>query len=314
MKRSAAILGPTPAFLSWTIVATCPFRDPEAKKPINAAFQELRSLRAVAVGEVQRRVVDGFCLHPDSADFKNSDATGVSGFPVDEVYAAFGGRENAAATCRVCPANVPVCSSELDHKVILSKGGCFGWLPFGPSVDNANQFLKLLEVETNDQHDQRCVMKAFEDAVQSIDSPLPFPKTSPGWFGVWNCQSFSKEQLGFLDRVCSTVKHESIAWKRLAFAIKQAYANNLKFICSLLPRGDSDGTHWIIESQCPACGDSRSASPCDTCCDDSAPLRSRRMRVLGLRPYLNLASVVGEEAAKKLVEKHQQTRGLGETE
>jgi len=67
MKRTAAILGPTPPFLRWTIALPCPLRDLEAKTSLpDVTFRQLRSLRALSVGETQSRVKEGFCLHPDT--------------------------------------------------------------------------------------------------------------------------------------------------------------------------------------------------------------------------------------------------------
>ena len=193
MKRTAAILGPTPAFLSWTIARNCSLRSDAPRKPVDAAFRELRTLRAIAVGEIERRVVEGFCLHPDTAEVETDE---VKGFPVDEVYAAFGGQESACGECRGCVANVGVSAAELESTGpnAFSKAGCFGWLPFGEHIENANQFLRLLEA-AGDAPFGQCALTAFEEAFQKAiesDAQLnPFPPTSPAWFGVWSRSSFS---------------------------------------------------------------------------------------------------------------------------
>ena len=314
MKRSAAILGPTAAFLSWTIVQDCPFRDPDARKPVDAAFRELRSLRAIAVGEIEQRIFAGFCLHPNMAEV---DAAELTGFPVDEVYAAFGGEEDANAACQNCAANIGVCHSELESVTEnrLSKAGCFGWLPFGDHHRDANGFLSLLESEHQDRdsrggrHSHQslressvafALVDAFEEAINSIDLPNPFPKTSPAWFGVWSRTSFSNAELKFLAKVCSLVRCDSLSWRRLATAIERAYRNDMKFLCTLMPPGNSDGANWVIEPQCRNCGAARHATPCQVCGNDSAPCRSRTMKVLGLRPYLKLSTIVGEEGVARL--------------
>ena len=314
MKRSAAILGPTPAFLSWTILQDCQFRDPDARKPVDAAFRELRSLRAIAVGEIEQRIFDGFCLHPNTAD---TEVAEVTGFPVDEVYAAFDGKEEANATCRNCPANIGVCHAELnpDDEHSLSKAGCFGWLPFGEHHQSASGFLSLLESDHQDRdsRDGRhsrlslressvgfAVVDAFEEAINSIDLPNPFPKTSPAWFGVWSRASFSNAELKFIAKVCSLVRCDYLSWRRLATAIERAHRDDLKFLCTLMPPGDSDGANWVIESQCPDCSAGRNENPCPVCGSDSTPTRSRTMKVLGLRPYLKLSTIVGEEGVARL--------------
>ena len=303
MKRSAAIIGPTPAFLRWTIVVRCPFRDPQARNPTGAAFRELRSLRAIAVGEIEDRIVDGICVHPAAQVSKPDQA---KGFPVDEVYAAYGGAESANQACGNCVANIPVCDRGLDQAAkgaAFSKAGCFGWLPFGDDETQSGDFLRLMVCERGDRSG---IVEKFQSAIESIAEPSPFPKTSPAWYGVWSVGEFSKEQLKFLDRVCSLVESTSIAWRRLALAIKWAAKDELKFVCALTPPGNSDGAHWTIESHCVACGFSKTNSACNACCDISPPRASRKMKVLGLRPYLNLVSIVGKDATTAIVESYRQ--------
>ena len=297
MKRSAAILGPTPPFLRWTIALPCPFRDPEAKCLADAAFRELRSLRAIAVGEIESRIVDGICVHPDAAAGEVEQARG---FPVAEVYAAYGGKENAQAACDACPANVPVCDSELSGGGGFSKAGCFGWMPFGADGSDSPGFMGLME---SGDSGSGSIVELFEAAIGSIAEPSPFPKTSPAWFGVWSQKKLSALQLKFLASVCDQVESDSIAWRRLVRAVQVSLEHGLDFRVDLTPGGFSDGTWWRIESCCQACGVSAAKTPCDVCGSTAAVLRERKTKVLGLRPYLNLVSIVGEEATKRLIGK-----------
>ena len=304
MKRSAAIIGPTPAFLRWTLVVPCPFRDLESPDPTNAAFRDLRSLRTIAVGEFENRIVDEICVHPDSANGETKEA---KGFPVEEVYAAYGGTQSANATCMGCTANVPISASELDGDAAFSKAGCFGWLPFGENVDQTDSFSRLMVSGGNESAE---IIEKFETAFQSIgeqsiDEPA-FPKTTPAWYGVWSTREFSDEQLELLRRVFQKVDSNSIAWRRLVRAIDLAYEKKLRFACALTPPGISDGVHWTIESHCVACGFARTEAHCPACCDNSPPQPSRRMKVLGLRPYLNLTSIVGEVATAAIVQSYRQ--------
>lgn len=300
MKRSAAIIGPTPPFLRWTIALPCPFRDPEAKCLADAAFRELRSLRAIAVGEIEGRIVDGICVHPDAAAGEIDQA---KGFPIAEVYAAYGGEENAQAACDGCPANVPVCDSELSGGGRLSKAGCFGWLPFdvdGSDAGDSPGFMGLME---SGKSGSGSIVELFESALNSIAEPCPFPKTSPAWFGVWSQKKFLAPQLKFLAGVCDQVKSDSIAWRRLAVAVRVSLEHGLDLRVDLTPSGFSDGTWWKIHSSCATCGVSAPKTPCEVCGSSAAILRERKTKVLGLRPYLNLVSIVGEEATKRLIGK-----------
>jgi hypothetical protein len=302
MKRTAAILGPTPPFLRWTIVVPCPFRDPDAKNVTDAAFRELRSLRAIAVGEIEDRIVDGICLHPDVSP---EDPATATGFPVREVYAAFGGKEETSNACQGCPANVAISSAELSGDAVLSKAGCFGWLPFGePTSDESPSFMRLMECEdASDQRDAESIVVQFESAMQSMAVSTPFPITSPSWYGVWSCKKFSAEQLSYLCQACEKIQSQSIAWRRLSRAVRVSLDHNLEFRCELTPPGNSDGRSWSTERSCANCGFASSAIPCNVCGSTAAPLRARKMKVLGLRPYLKLVSIVGESETKRLVEK-----------
>ena len=306
MKRTAAIIGPTPPFLQWTIAVPCPFRDPDAKNLTNAAFRELRSLRAISVGEMENRIIDGVCLHPHVSTDEAADAVG---FPVEEVYAAFDGAEKVKRVCQACPANVPISGAELDDGAEISRAGCFGWLPFGErSVDGSADFMRLMECEDSLPSDETSIVTQFESAIGSMEESSPFRKTSPRWYGVWSLKKFNASQLVFLDHVCKKVRCRSIAWRRLAQAIEIAVKFNLAFHVEMTPPGNSDGSSWTTEGCCATCGVAASTVPCQVCGSNAVPLRSRKMKVLGLRPYLKLASIVGQAETARLVEKFRSNR------
>jgi hypothetical protein len=298
MKRSAAIIGPTPAFLRWSLTVECPFRDTDAKSLPDAAFRELRSLRAIAVGEVEERIFDGICVHPAAADVATAE---VKGFPVQEVYHAYGGSDSANSTCQNCVANVPISQIELEGDLKHSKAGCFGWLPFGDHIEGARGFSQLM---VSGESSLKNIVEEFEAAAKSVEGPCPFPRTDPLWYGVWSCGDFSAEQLKYLVRICEKVESKAIAWQRVARAVKLANDHDVRFVCALTPPGNSNGTHWRIESHCLACGFARTKSPCRACGELSPPQAARKTKVLGLRPYLNLVSIIGKEATVSIVERY----------
>lgn len=306
MKRSAAIIGPTPPFLRWTIALPCPFRDPDSKSQNNAAFRDLRSLRAIAVAEIENRIVDGICLHPDST---SEDVADAKGFPIGEVYAAYGGQEQAANTCRSCPANVAISKDELSESVEHSKAGCFGWVPFGEMDISSPGFMRLME--SSDSHQQnKSIVDLFESSFEVVCKTCPellpelFPKSAPRWFGVWGSETFSRQQLELLSKICEGVDCDSIAWQRLVRAVRICCERpELTLHVDLAPAGFSDGKSWMIESACASCGVSSPDSPCKVCRSEVSPLRSRKSKVLGFRPYLNLVAIVGEEETRRLLHK-----------
>ena len=68
MKRSVAIVGPTPAFLEWSIAQECRLRDLDVEQPVDLpsqTFRQLRSVRELGVGRVEGRVFEGTCVHAD---------------------------------------------------------------------------------------------------------------------------------------------------------------------------------------------------------------------------------------------------------
>lgn len=312
MKRTAAILGPTPPFLRWAIQLTCPFRDANPKSVPDAAFRELRSLRALAVGEIEDRIVDGICLHPDVANVMPEQATG---FPAVEIYAAYGGREKVDLACGNCVANVPVdLNASLGGGAESGKAGCFGWLAFGGD-SGANDFQKLMRCQPNSipSLDPYSIVDQFEAAIDAAERRKSLAKlfrvTTPAWYGVWSHSKFSSQQIKWLAEVAGRIASEQIDWLRLRAAIEVCAEHDLTLHVDLLPSGESDGVYWTVRPSCSVCGfslplESESSLPCSVCpvCNSAAsPSRARQFRVLGLRPYLNLQSIIGLEAVKNLV-------------
>lgn len=301
MKRSAAIVGPTPPFLRWAIKVPCPFRDQDATSVTNSTFRDLRSLRAVAVGEIEDRVTDGICLHPDA----KSDAQNALGFPVDEIYAAYGGAEHVRKNCSGCLANIPVSGEELESGSKFSRAGCFGWLTFGEKEQKPG-FLDLLEVRSEEPISES-IVDLFEQAACDVEASFPklfsemFIRTDPMWYGVWKSGTENRKQMILLQHICAKVRCESVAWRRLARAVFMCCEHQLDLHVDLTPAGESDGVNWRIEPACARCGVSSPQKPCTVCGSSSVPEARRKTKVLGLRPYLKLATVIGEEQTKQLL-------------
>jgi hypothetical protein len=300
MKRSAAIIGKTPAFLRWAIEKGCPFRTSESRSVADAAFKDVRSLRAISVAEISDRIVDGVCLHPDAVV---DELDSAMGFPVEEVCAAFGSQEAVRSTCGSCPANVPVSKVELDTVPVLSKAGCFGWLPFGNiETDGTSGFMRLMEHYANpaEEHDRQIVEK-FENAFEQSCATDSFLKTSPAWYGVWSQRVFAGATLTKLNEICDFVRSESLPWRRLGAAVKTSMQEKLTLHVDLTPPGYSNGITWQTEGQCANCLAAVTDDQCVVCGSSSSPFRPRKMKVLGLRPYLKLVSIYGREETSRLV-------------
>jgi len=91
---------------------------------------------------------------------------------------------------------------------------------------------------------------------------------------------------------------------RLADAVQRCLGHKLELRTQLVPAGHSDGVWWRTLPQCQHCGVTRSVTTqpgrCPICGTTTPPIAARKHRVLGNRPYLNLAGVIGDEAASQL--------------
>jgi Zn finger protein HypA/HybF involved in hydrogenase expression len=252
------------------------------------------------------RIVQRVCLHPDAHQQEPELATG---FPVEEIYAAYGGRQQVENACGPCVANVPLKSGSDSGGRSLA--GCFGWLAFGPNA-GASDFQRLMRCNNSDEGSTSCqnhgIVEQFEQAIELAESRDQlkdhFAVSSPAWYGVWSRRTFGAEQLKWLESVCRQVDCQQIDWMRLVKAIEICAEHDLKLHVDLLPIGNSDGVFWTVQASCSDCGVSLASDtqvPCPVCHSKRTTNRSRKMRVLGLRPYLNLGSVIGIEATRQLL-------------
>lgn len=312
MKRSVAIFGETPAFLRWAIELPCPFRSDTSRNVTATTFTDVRSLRVISVAEIERRIVDGVCLHPG---VDTNDVASAKGFSVDEVLAAYACESGIQAACSNCQANISVSKEELANGTSRSKAGCFGWVPFSTREDSSNVsgsdgFMSLMEHydSTADLMDDDLLSK-FQTAfdVSEAESDM-FAQTDPAWYGVWSQKSFRKNELRLLDRILKGVQSSSLPWLRLSRAVEECYRNDLVLHVDIIPPGHSDGATWVTDEQCSTCGSVSDSVPCTVCGSTLAPLQSRNSKVLGLRPYLNLVSIYGHDETERLIRKFRDGR------
>ena len=89
----------------------------------------------------------------------------------------------------------------------------------------------------------------------------------------------------------------------LQFALQQASCHRLKVWIESVPIGWSDGQTWRVPAHCQACGAEWSRAEkgvCSECAAVSSFQGERRMKVLGLRPFIQLSKVLGPEPARRL--------------
>ena len=313
MKRSVAILGPTPAFIRWAIEHPCELRDIEVDNLADGTFRQLRAVRELSVGIEQERVIDGFCLAADTAKAAKANtiaASEVLAFPVDEVVDLFGDAASISALCHRCPANgalpkTPI-SGDQTHWA-----GCFGWLvtdlnySFDPAVEmDSIQHSSLIE-----RVNQICKRTTlFRVTASSRNVPT---KAQP-FYTFWQSQWVDSDLLKLMAEVFGEAAEEldkHCELGRFAAACQRAVEHKLRLFVELVPRGVSDGVHWRRNAACSRCGydvmpTEERANVCPGCGTDAPMGHFRKSRVLGRRPFLHLEKIISTAATEDLLTRY----------
>ena len=297
MKRSAAILGPTPSFVRWAISIDCPLRDtdgqalPDRALP-DRAFRELRGLRELSLGLRQGRILQGICIHPES----NRDVETAKGFFLEEVCEVFGGVDEVNSNCTGCRANV--CQRACDESTDPPErqniwAGCYGWFP---SRHGKNDYPIL-----------------FQEAWRASEPPPPITgllETDPCWYGLWQVGHWFGPSLKYLNGLLQHVRQQvsdTIEKDRslieLAMATRECLKSGLSLVAELVPAGHSDGLHWSIESHCPDCGKEMAMQQlqCQACGRQGGAHPITKRKVLGERPYRLLKEMIGPEKTAQII-------------
>jgi hypothetical protein len=310
LKRSVAIIGPTPGFLRWAIWQPCPLRERDDLPLPDTTFRQLRGVREISVGRIENRIFENICVHP----LANSREPELAlGFPIFEVAGLFGGPEQIKDACWNCPAN----AVSAHQPGLLA--GCFGWLP----VDFNFDFEKLTRGEfdvgeteaagaalTSELVDlvERAVAKLqLEELIQQT-----FLATRPVWYGLWSHASLSQEQLPVIEQLFMYVLANEEAERRANSAHSTQLTDLIRFVDAVsscrehslplhvdfVPAGVSDGINWTILPHCGYCGfsiDNNLPRECPACGQPGNRQQETKHKVLGLRPYLHLHSILGSQ-------------------
>ncbi len=313
MKRSVAILGPTPAFIRWAIEHPCELRDIEVENLADGTFRQLRAVRELSVGIEQERVIDGFCLAADTAKAARANtiaASEVLAFPVDEVVDLFGDAASISALCHRCPANgalpkTPI-SGDQTHWA-----GCFGWLvtDLNYSFDPAVEMDSIKHSSLIERVNQICKRTTlFRVTASSRNVPT---KAQP-FYTFWQSQWVDSDLLKLLAEVFGEAageldKHCELG--RFAAACQRAVEHQLRLFVELVPRGVSDGVHWRRNAACSRCGydvmpTEERVHLCPGCGTDAPMGHFRKSRVLGRRPFLHLEKIISTAATEDLLTRY----------
>ncbi len=320
MKRSVAVLGPTPQFLRWSIDLPCKLRVGGDTASPDATFRQLRGVREFSNGLVENRVFENICIH---ASAMSDQPDSAMGFTESEVLDVFGGRETIEKCCRDCNANTNL----LDSGDAMW-AGCYGWLTTDgsslTSLARRNEKTDQPATERPDPIDDLLV-KEVDLAIQMLNlQPLiesNFPSASPAWFSFWQESTLTIPQLLLLEKIFSTAlrRHASTGdpdfvddLLRFIDALTLCHRHSMQLNVELVPQGYSDGVTWKIFAHCPRCrrcvtSPDQTWLACEACGHESPPSGERKSKVLGLRPYVNLNRVLGKAETASLLKRYEQT-------
>jgi hypothetical protein len=298
MKRAAAILGPTPPFIRWAIEAPCPFlRMPStnaSRSPAQTRWRQLRGLKEVARAQAEGRVHSGYCFSPDA------NMANVVGVKIDEVTATLGGTERVVTNCQHCSAN--------PRPQLGQWAPCTGLLPLVTPRETLVE-TEQAWAEQLSWLNQRITAEVGHFGI-SENSPEPL-----NWQLAWQGPSLDSDRLKLAIQILALsaerFPHAAFEYSELRAGLEHADRQTMKVWLESVPIGWSDGQTWQLPAHCQSCGAiwlGSGTGICSSCRSASSYRAERRLKVLGLRPFVQLSSVLGSEAAQTLFTDYQSTK------
>lgn len=286
MKRAAAIIGPTPPFIRWALPATCPLvRDggtaARNRNPAQSAWRQLRGLKEISRAIAEGRTHAGYCFAP------HSTVKQVVAVEINEVTAPLGGRERVHQSCRECPAN--------PRPAMDRWAACTGLLPLVTPAATV-ELTQAAWTSRRSEIEQRAITAGTEPTIGS------------GWTRIWTGPRLRLAAVAaaraHLNRAVDLFAHQAWECAELLAALEHAEQHGQGVWLEPVPAGWSDGKVWSLPAHCRVCGTEWSGQPGGGCCRECSSSGSyqaaRRLKVLGLRPYLQLSQVLGQAAAQQL--------------
>jgi hypothetical protein len=305
MKRSVAITGATPAFLRWAIWHPCDLRPLDAYRFPDQTFRTLRGVRELSIAKLEQRCSDEFCFHPSSIQDYGVEPTEIRGFQRNEIAAVFGGEPSIDECCGNCPANA------LARSLPNVAAGCFGFL--STTEFDLQRLLSGYAQQCDSQFDLvGRVQAAANQPGFEAEIAKQFGAGKVVWHRLWKSNILSVKKLTVVAKIFDRLvddsdvelpKHVQVFYD----AIRSCLDNGFPLHVELLPSGFSDGETWSLAASCPDCcyepAEPKKLQKCLGCGRIGGISAGPKFRVLGTRPYSNLAGIIGEEKAKTEIEK-----------
>ncbi len=272
MKRSAAVVGPTPPFIAWSIRHPCALKadiDPHNPQSIERSLRALRDAgESIATG----RQIEGLAFQAIL------DVDGpVRVASIAEVSAPFGGWSAVIDCCNGCVANLNSTGQVAN---------CFGWLsqeekgiewlnrPSSEPVATRGQILNAAEIER-----QVC--------------GIGFHVTDPLWYGLWIKSEVSANQFASLLSLFeqhTVANQKPCAVSQFVDALRVCASHEMILDIRSFPSGFSNGITWTLGPHCPDC---KAAMPplakgCKVCLRSGSPHPPIKRKVRGHRPFVDL--------------------------
>jgi hypothetical protein len=288
MKRTAAVLGPTPPFVRWAIQKDCALRDLDVENLADQTFRQLRNVRALSIGYRENRVLEEICVHPAPV----SDAASVRAFHADEVFDFFGDAASLAERCGNCPANC-------DARLKTDWAGCYGLLP--------------VNLNFTFGHTAQPQVLPSDDLIGLVDQALA---QENGFYQLWTKKWIEKQTVAKLASIFRDVAAQRPQHARLqqfADACGRCRDHDMRLYVELVPGGFSDGIHWKLNRACENCRfesptPRQKGTPCPVCLNRHPDDYGKKAKVLGLRPYLLLERVLGKTQTQEFVARYEKRR------
>ena len=288
MKRQVAIVGPTPEFLRWSIRQSCPMRADIALDSVDQTEKRLGAIRTAGQAIQRNQVFEGIAVR--DVDRK------PKGFRIAEVFDLYGGFQVVRNCCGDCPANVVDPSS--------SKGDqTDGDLPHG-DLANCHGWVK----RTSDCSDPGELIEQSLTSSQRKAASQWFVHTNPLWYGFWVEGVLQGSRLEFLANLFQGLDRDVMCedTRRFVRVLGSCAKKKQTLNLELVPPGNSDGLRWTIMPHCDRCKavfDS-TIRVCPVCNKSGKGHPLIRRKVRGMRPWVDLATVLGAENVNAFLERH----------